>query len=336
MQIITSKDNEIIKNIRKLKEKKYRDLTNSYLIEGVKMIKEAIEENAKIKQIVVCEDCLKEDGCTEQKILYQIAKYDCIYVSGKVFSYLTDVVNPQGMLAVIEKESGEEEIKYTEDIIIVLDGIQDPNTLGTLCYSFGIASVTTVVCLLMAYPVAYILATSKLRAKSVILMLFVMPMWINFSLRITALKEILTWIEGSLAYHPFLNTVLGMSYDFLPFMILPIYTTISKLDGALLEAARDLGAGNIQAFLKVTLPLSMPGIISGVSMVFLPAMTNYVVLDMLYNSTYIMGSLIGSYFAAYNWHGGSMIALILLGIVCLFTLFTRGIEEENTRGGMLL
>ena len=167
-------------------------------------------------------------------------------------------------------------------------------------------------------------------------MLFVMPMWINFSLRITALKEILTWIEGSLAYHPFLNTVLGMSYDFLPFMILPIYTTISKLDGALLEAARDLGAGNVQAFLKITLPLSMPGILSGVSMVFLPAMTNYVVLDMLYNSTYIMGSLIGSYFAAYNWHGGSMIALILLGIVCLFTLLTRGIEEENTRGGMLL
>ena len=212
----------------------------------------------------------------------------------------------------------------------------DPNTLGTLFYSFGIASVTTIVCLLMAYPVAYILATSKLRAKSVILMLFVMPMWINFSLRITALKEILTWIEGSLAYHPFLNTVLGMSYDFLPFMILPIYTTISKLDGALLEAARDLGAGNVQAFLKITLPLSMPGILSGVSMVFLPAMTNYVVLDMLYNSTYIMGSLIGSYFAAYNWNGGSMIALILLGIICLFTVLTGGAQEENTRGGALL
>ncbi len=212
----------------------------------------------------------------------------------------------------------------------------DPNTLGTLCYSFGIAAVTTVVCLLLAYPAAYILAISKLPAKSIIIMLFVMPMWINFSLRITALKEILTWMEGRLAYHPFFNTVLGMSYDFLPFMILPIYTTISKLDGALLEAARDLGAGELQAFLKVTLPLSLPGILSGVSMVFLPAMTNYVVLDMLYNSTYIMGSLIGSYFAAYNWNGGSMIALILLGIVCLFTLMTRGIEEENTRGGALL
>ena len=212
----------------------------------------------------------------------------------------------------------------------------DPNTLGTLLYSFGIAVVTTGVCLLLAYPTAYILATSRLKAKSVLVMLFIIPMWINFSLRITALKEILTWLEGNLAYHPFLNTVIGMSYDFLPFMILPIYTTISRLDGALLEAARDLGADEAQAFLKVTLPLSLPGIISGVSMVFLPAMTNYVVLDMLYNSTYIMGSLIGSYFAAYNWHGGSMIALILLAIICLFTLFTSGMEEENTRGGTLL
>ncbi len=212
----------------------------------------------------------------------------------------------------------------------------DPNTLGTLCYSFGIASVTTVVCLLLAYPLAYILATGRMKGKTVIVLIFIMPMWINFSLRITALKEILTWLEGNLAYHPFLNTVLGMSYDFLPFMILPIYTTISKMDGALLEAALDLGAGEAQTFLKVTLPLSLPGILSGVSMVFLPAMTNYVVLDMLYNSTYIMGSLIGSYFAAYNWNGGSMIALILLGIICLFTLLSGGDGEENTRGGALL
>lgn len=211
----------------------------------------------------------------------------------------------------------------------------NPNTLGTLCYSFAVALVTTVVCLLLAYPTAYILATSTIKAKSVIVMIFIMPMWINFSLRLTALKEVLTWIEGNLACYPFLNAVIGMTYDFLPFMILPIYTTISKLDGTLLEAARDLGAGEMGAFLKVTLPLSVPGIISGISMVFLPAMTNYVVLDMLYNSTYIMGSLIGSYFSAYNWHGGSMIALVLLAIICLFTLLSQG-EEENPRGGALL
>lgn len=212
----------------------------------------------------------------------------------------------------------------------------DPNTMGTLFYSFAIAIVTTAVCLLLAYPIAYILATSHFKAKGVIVMLFVLPMWINFSLRVTALKEILTLIEGNLANYPFLNSVIGMTYDFLPFMILPIYTTISKIDGALLEAALDLGANNTQAFLKVTLPLSVPGIISGVSMVFLPAMTNYVILDMLYNSTYIMGSLIGSYFSAYNWHGGSMIALVLLFIICVFTLLSGSSEEENVRGGALL
>ena len=212
----------------------------------------------------------------------------------------------------------------------------NPNTLGTLFYSFGIAFVTTAVCLLLAYPTAYILATGRMRSRAVVVMLFVIPMWINFSLRITALKEILTWVEGNLAYYPFLNAVIGMTYDFLPFMILPIYNTIAKLDHSLLEAARDLGADELQSFLKVTLPLSLPGIVSGVSMVFLPAMTNYVVLDMLYNSTYIMGSLIGSYFSAYDWHGGSMIALILLGIICLFTLLSDCADDEDARGGALL
>ncbi len=212
----------------------------------------------------------------------------------------------------------------------------NPNTLGTLVYSFAVAFVTTVVCVLLAYPLAYILASSKIRAKSAVVMLFVLPMWINFSLRITALKEMLIFIEGNLAMYPFTNTVIGMTYDFLPFMILPIYTSISRLDHSLLEAAQDLGANEREAFFKVTLPLSMPGVMSGVSMVFLPAMTNYVVLDMLYNSTYIMGSLIGSYFAAYNWHGGSMIALILLLIICIFTLLTDSDETGNVRGGTML
>jgi spermidine/putrescine transport system permease protein len=213
----------------------------------------------------------------------------------------------------------------------------NPNTLGTLYYSLIIALVTTVVCLLLAYPVAYFLATSNLRMKSVVLMLFIMPMWINFSLRITALKEILSVLEGNLAMHPFLNAVIGMTYDFLPFMILPIYTTITRLDAALREAAMDLGANKVQTFLRVTLPLSVPGIISGVSMVFLPAMTNYVVLDMLYNSTYIMGSLIGSYFSAYNWNGGSMISLILLAMICIFTLLSgRDEDQEQSEGGALL
>ncbi len=217
------------------------------------------------------------------------------------------------------------------------DFFTNANTMGTLLYSLAIAMTTTVVSLLIAYPTAYFLATSHFKRKSVLLMLFIMPMWINFSLRITALKEILTMLEGNMACYPFLNTIIGMTYDFLPFMILPIYTTLSRLDGALLEAARDLGATPRKTFLLITLPLSVPGIISGVSMVFLPSMTNYVVLDMLYNSTYIMGSLIGSHFAAYDWHGGSMIALILLAIICLFTLLTGDTEEQpQVKGGALL
>ncbi len=214
----------------------------------------------------------------------------------------------------------------------------DPNTIGTLGYSFVLAVVTTAVCLVLAYPIAYILARSSLKNKAAVVMIFVMPMWINFTLRISALKEVLTVIEGNLAYHPFLNSVIGMTYDFLPFMILPIFNTIEKLDGSLMEAANDLGAGAVDTFLKVTLPLSLPGIVSGIVMVFLPSMTNYVVLDMLYNSTYIMGSLIGSYFSAYDWNHGSMISLILLVIILLITLFTGKYTEDDTsrRGGALL
>ena len=209
----------------------------------------------------------------------------------------------------------------------------DPNTLGTLVYSLVLAVVVTIVCLLVAYPVAYILAQSNLKRKSVILMLFILPMWINFTLRITALKEVLSLIEGNLAFYPFINTVIGMTYDFLPFMILPLYTVLDKMDKSVIEAAADLGANNFQTFVKVILPLSVPGIVSGVSMVFLPAMTNYVVLDMLYNSTYIMGSLIGSYFSAYDWHNGSMIALILLVIICVVSLVSA--EDSDSTGRKL-
>lgn len=211
-----------------------------------------------------------------------------------------------------------------------------PNTVGTLFYSVLIAVTTTCTCLLIAYPVAYILARSKMKRKTILLAIFIVPMWINFTLRIVALKEVLTLLEGNLAYHPFLNTIIGMTYDFLPFMILPLFTTLTKMDESLLEAAYDLGAGKAEAFAKVTLPLSAPGIISGVTMVFLPAMTNYVILDMLYNSTYIMGSLIGSYFSAYDWNSGSMISIILLLIIFVLTWATNGFREDDNRRGALL
>lgn len=206
-------------------------------------------------------------------------------------------------------------------------------TMGTLVYSFGVALTTTSVCLLIAYPVALILARGGYKRSNVLLMLFVMPMWINFALRITALKEILTALEGNLAYHPFFNTIVGMTYDFLPFMILPIYNTIVKIDGSYIEAAVDLGAKKSGVLFRILLPLSMPGIISGVTMVLLPSMTNYVVLDMLYNSTYIMGSLIGSYFASYDWHNGSVISLVLLFLILLFSLISGEFTEEKTEEG---
>lgn len=211
------------------------------------------------------------------------------------------------------------------------------NTLGTLLYSFALAIVTTLVCLVIAYPTAYILARSRFKRKYVLLMLFVLPMWINFTLRITALKEILSLIEGNISKYPFFNSVMGMTYDFLPFMILPLYNSLSKLDKSLVEAASDLGAGKFTVFMRVTLPLSVPGIVSGITMVLLPSMTNYVVLDMLYNSTFIMGSLIGSYFNAYDWHNGSMISLVLLVIIFIVTLVTNRFNDKdaNARGTVL-
>jgi spermidine/putrescine transport system permease protein len=202
-------------------------------------------------------------------------------------------------------------------------------TIGTLIYSVVIALLTTLVCLLLAYPVAYILAKGSYARHHAFLMVFVLPMWINFTLRITAMKEILTLLEGNLALHPFFNTILCMVYDFLPFMIMPLYNSLAKLDKQYLEAAGDLGATRVQTFFKVVLPLSVPGIISGVTMVFLPAMTNYVVLDMVYNSTYIMGSLIGSYFSAYDWHNGSVISVILLLFIAIVTLISNRFSGEQ-------
>ena len=216
---------------------------------------------------------------------------------------------------------------------------QNSKAIGTLVYSLAVALLTTLFCLLLAYPAAYFMAKGVFRKNHTFLMLFVLPMWINFTLRITAMKEILSLVEGNLAMHPFLNTIICMVYDILPFMILPLYNTIVRLDDSLLEAAHDLGATKRQTFFKVVLPLSIPGIISGITMVFLPSMTNYVVLDMVYNSTYIMGSLIGSYFSAYDWHNGSVISIILLVIILLITLISdkfTGQSANERQGGAIL
>lgn len=154
MQVISSKDNEQIKAIRKLKDKKYRDETNEYMIEGIKLVKEAISENAKIKMIVICEDCEEtaegkatsyHENKIDQSLLYEIAKYECIYVTKKLFTLLSEVQTPQGILAVVEKNNHNEAINYTEDIILVLDGIQDPGNLGTILRTIDSANLKQVI-----------------------------------------------------------------------------------------------------------------------------------------------------------------------------------------------
>ncbi len=211
----------------------------------------------------------------------------------------------------------------------------------TIMRSLFISLMSTLICLIIAYPVAYIIAKCKLKNKSVLLLLFVVPMWVNFVLRINALKELFVWIgiyNKSDTWN-IINTIIGMVYDFLPFMILPIYTTIIKIDNSYLEAARDLGATSSRAFIKITLPLSKAGIISGVSMVFLPSMTNYVVSNYLtFRNVKIIGKLIDDYFMGDLWHDGSFIALILLLFMFLVTWLTGGFkadEQTETRGTSL-
>ena len=210
----------------------------------------------------------------------------------------------------------------------------------TIVQSIFISLSSTVVCLLIAYPVAYIIANCKLKNKSGLLLLFIVPMWVNFVLRINALKELLDWIGiyNKPEWNIF-NTILGMVYDFLPFMIMPIYTTIIKIDKSYLEAAKDLGATPAKAFLSVTLPLSKAGIASGVSMVFLPSMTNYVVSNyMTFNHTKIIGSFIDECFKNDLWNMGSVTALLLLTLMFIMTWATGGFDansEANARGTSL-
>lgn len=131
MDIISSKENNLVKHIKKLKDKKYRDEAQEYVVEGIKMIKEAIEENAEISQIVICENCT-ENEIIPKDLMYEIAKFECIYVTEKIFSTISNVNTPQGILAIIKIENKNIQINYNQDIILVLDDIQDPGNLGTI------------------------------------------------------------------------------------------------------------------------------------------------------------------------------------------------------------
>jgi TrmH family RNA methyltransferase len=129
--LVTSKDNENIKHVKKLKEKKYRDEFGEYIIEGINLIKEAIQENIEIRTIFICDGCMKTEDI-EKNLIYNIASLNCIYVDEKIFNTITDVETPQGVLAVVSKKQNKKLIDYKKDLIVILDGIQDPGNLGTI------------------------------------------------------------------------------------------------------------------------------------------------------------------------------------------------------------
>ena len=201
-----------------------------------------------------------------------------------------------------------------------------------LFISFGLAILTTAICLVIAYPLAYILAKSNLNKNGVLLILFIVPMWINFVLRTAAMKELLFAI-GMYSSNKlsFTNTVIGMVYDYLPFVILPLYTVMIKLDKSVLEASADLGATPSSTFIRVTLPLTVPGIVSAVTMVLLPTTTSYVVSDTLGNGNVtIIGKVIESQFSTvFDWHAGSAIAMVLLVIIFITMLITNKFSDDE-------
>lgn len=217
-----------------------------------------------------------------------------------------------------------------------IDFFSNASKVSTLLISILVAFLVTVLCLLIAYPVAYVLSKMKKTAAFILLLLFITPTWINFVLRAMAMKELLTWIGIPLG--SFAN-IIGLTYDFLPFMVMPLYSTLIKMDKSLEEAAADLGAGKAKVFASVTLPLSVPGIISGAMMVFLPVMSCYVVTDTFSGSTgfSVIGKLIAWSFLGENGtlvsvNSGATISLIMLVIMFVTMLLTGGFKSEDVRG----
>lgn len=205
--------------------------------------------------------------------------------------------------------------------------------ISTLLISVIAGFAVTVLCILIAYPVAYILSKMNGKTATILLLLFITPTWINFVLRAMAMKEILTILQIPLGN---VANIIGLVYDFLPFMIMPIYSTLIKMDKSLEEAALDLGANRAKVFCKITLPLSLPGVISGAMMVFLPVMSCYVVTDTFSGSSgfTVIGKLIAWCFLGEGGtlsdvNAGATISLVLLLIMFLTMAFTGGFKREN-------
>ena len=214
---------------------------------------------------------------------------------------------------------------------------QDTTKISTLIISIFVSLLVTILCLLIAYPVAYVLSRMNGKTAFVLLLLFILPTWLNFVLRAMAMKEVLSLIGVPLGNGA---SIIGLVYDFLPFMIMPLYSTLVKLDKNLEEAASDLGANKAKVFLNVTLPLSVPGIISGAMMVFLPVMSCYVITDTFSGGSgfSLIGKLVAICFlgvggAPIQINDGAALALVMLVIMVITMTVTGGFKNsENTRG----
>lgn len=219
--------------------------------------------------------------------------------------------------------------------------------------SIWLGAIATVISLLLGYPLAYIISKSRASRQSIMIMLVMLPMWMNFLLRTYAWMSLLEdnglinnmLVAIGLPRIHMINTpgavVLGMVYNYIPYMILPIYSVLAKIDNSVIEAAQDLGANDVKVFLKVVLPMSMSGVISGITMVFVPAVSTFIISKMLGGGgNLLIGDLIDMQFlgSAYNPNLGSAISLVLMVIImiCMGIMNQFDDDEENMGGGMLL
>ena len=245
---------------------------------------------------------------------------------------------------------------FTSDGTFTLENLTGALTnemyMQVLLRSIWIALKATVICLVLGYPIAYLLSKMRKGTASLLSVLFIVPMWMNFLLRTYAWMSLLEdngLINNMLAavglprIH-MINTagavVLGMVYNYIPYMILPIYSVLTKIDNSVIEAAQDLGANNRNVFLKVVLPMSMPGVISGVTMVFVPAVSTFIISKMLGGGgNLLIGDLIDMQFlgSAYNPNLGSAISLVLMVIILIcMGIMNQFDDGENVGGGMIL
>jgi spermidine/putrescine transport system permease protein len=192
--------------------------------------------------------------------------------------------------------------------------------------SIGLAFGATIITLAIGYPIAFIISRSKPKTRALLILLVTAPMWINMLLRTRALQQIFTMIDPELLGSN-IAIMVGMTYNFLPFMVLPIYTVLAKIDNSLFESASDLGANKLQTMLKVIIPLSFSGILSGIMMVFLPAATTLVVPKYLGEGRFLIGNLIENAMISQGDFGyGSAIALVMAGFILVFLYLIKKVD----------